>query len=465
MHASMKGGGGRTKAMDGKPPTGPVDIARSLDEGGWNGFQKWVLVFAALALAMDGVANQSLGLAVPALVKAWGVARSDFAFVSALNLVGVAVGTVIGGVMGDRLGRRAGLIFSLVVFGVATATGAMTSTPGELAALRFIDGLGIGGAIPNSAALITEFTPIRRRSVAIATTMAFIPVGGLLAGSLGAAVLPTMGWEALFLICGAAPLVLAAVFLVALPESPRFLLRRPDRKPELIKLLGRFGYGFSSDQTFTEEARAGRTPVTAVLGADIRRDTFCLWAGFFFCLMSSYTLFSWVPAMLSSLGMSLRNASLGITAFHLGGVIGSIVSGFVIQQMGSRPAAMAVGGGGVLAALTLGIMLSQGALIVVVMLPVLIALGFFIAGIHNAVYTLAAHIYPPFVRSTGVGAASAVGRLGAILSSFTGIITMESAGALGFFGAVAVLLGLSAIGILAMRRQMPRSAELTPAHA
>ena len=322
--------------MKDSAPAGPIDVVRSLDEGGWNAFQKSVLVFAALALAMDGVANQTLGLAVPSLVKAWGVARGDFASVSALNLVGVAIGTMIGGVIGDRFGRRVGMIASLALFGVMTAAGAFATSPGELAGLRFLDGLGIGGAIPNGAAMITEFTPIRRRSVAIAFSMAFIPVGGLLAGLLGATVLPDYGWQALFMICGLATLAVAALFIFVLPESPGYLLRQPHRKPELVRLLGRFGYGFSSDAEFAQEARAGHTPMTALFDKAIRFDTFALWVGFFFCLMASYSLFSWVPTLLASKGMNARNSSLGVTAFHLGGVIGGLVAGWVMQQFGSQ---------------------------------------------------------------------------------------------------------------------------------
>ncbi|MEO6338948.1 MAG: MFS transporter [Caulobacteraceae bacterium] len=443
--------------MQDSAPTGPIDVLRSLDEGGWNTFQKSVLVFAAMALAMDGIANQSLGLAVPSLVKAWNVARSDFASVSALNLVGVALGTLMGGLIGDRFGRRVGMIVSLALFGVMTAAGAFATSPGELAGMRFLDGLGIGGAIPNGAAMITEFTPIRRRSVAIAFSMAFIPVGGLLAGLLGATVLPDYGWQALFMICGAATLVLAVVFIFVLPESPGYLLRQPHRKHELIRLLGRFGYGFSSDAEFAQEARAGHTRMTALFDKHIRLDTLALWVGFFFCLMASYSLFSWVPTLLSTKGMDARASSLGVTAFHLGGVIGGLVAGWVMQQLGSRGATIVFTGGGVAAAVGLALLLSGGAVPSVAGL-VLIAEGFFIAGVHTAVYTLAATAYPPFVRATGVGTASAFGRLGAILSSYTGISTIEGGGGFTFFLVVGCMLGLSGLALVFMRKQLPKAA-------
>src|SRR5689334_10566308 len=124
---------------------GAIDVGRALDHGRWTGFQKWVLVLASLAFAVDGLANQVLGIAIPDLIKAWGVSREAFAPVRALGLIGVAIGASVGGVLGDRFGRRAGLIGSILLFGAATAAGAKAQGPGELIWFQLVSGLGIGG--------------------------------------------------------------------------------------------------------------------------------------------------------------------------------------------------------------------------------------------------------------------------------------------------------------------------------
>jgi MFS transporter, AAHS family, 4-hydroxybenzoate transporter len=438
-----------------------VDLARVLDEGRWSGFQKLLLAFAALAFAVDGLANQVLGLAIPALVQDWRAPREAFAPVAALGLVGVTFGTVLGGMIGDRFGRRIGLTGSVLFFGAMTAASAFANDVPTLAVLRLFDGLGIGGAIPNGAALISEFTPARRRSLAISLGMVFIPVGGLLSGVIGTLVLPTLGWRGLFLIAGVLPIVLGAVFMYALPESPRFLARRPERRAELMKVLGWCGHRFSTDCAFIEEqSLQGRTRLSVLFDKQTLQSTVALWSAFFFCLLASYTMFSWIPTMLSSEGFSLAATSAGATAFHFGGVAGGVIGGWLIGRYGSKTTVVGLAAGCVAGALALGLLSfdpAQGLTWVVI---ALIVEGFFIAGLHAGVYTLAAFIYPPYVRATGVGAASAAGRIGAVLSSFTGVITLQMGGASRYFIVIAGTAAIAMISVALIRQHIPGS---TPA--
>jgi AAHS family 4-hydroxybenzoate transporter-like MFS transporter len=443
--------------MSTNEPTTPIDLGKTLDEGHWSSFQKWVLFLAALAFALDGVANQSLAIAIPSLVEEWGIPRGDFAKVAALNLIGVAIGTVIGGVIGDKFGRKLGLICSIVLFGLMTGAGALATDVHTLMIVRFLDGLGIGGAIPSGAAIISEFTPIRRRSRAIAVGMVFIPVGGILAGSLGTFLLPAFGWRMVFVLIGAISVLVALLFCFMLPESPRFLLRRPDRRDELLRLLGRIGYGFSSDAVLVDRAQASsKAPVTALLGPETRRDTLALWTAFFFCLMASYTLFSWIPSMLREIGLGVAAANSGIMTFHIGGTIGGFLVGFLIERTGSKASWAGLALGGVACAVALAVLLYLDAPSNV-LLAVLVAEGFFIAGIHTAVYTLAAHVYPPFIRATGVGAASAFGRIGAVLSSYTGVMSLDIAGPTGFFYVIAAMLLVCFVAGTLIRNHVPAS--------
>ncbi len=317
----------------------PVDLGILLDTAPWSTYQKWVLGLSAIAFAVDGLANQVLGVAIPSLVAAWGVPRAEFASVAAAGLLGVALGTVGGGVLGDRIGRRWGLIAAMTLFGLATVATSLVHGVDALMALRFLDGLGIGGAIPSGAALISEFTPHRRRSRAIALGMVFIPVGGFLAGTLGSIILPGLGWRAYFLAAGILPLVAAVLFLFLLPESPRFMRLRQARKGELLTLLGRFGHRFESDTEFvdhTDDAQAERAPVKALLGPKVLRNTLGIWGAFFFCLMASYTMFSWVPTMLAGLHFDSVVTSIAISAFNFGGMLGGASCGFLIEKYGSR---------------------------------------------------------------------------------------------------------------------------------
>lgn len=434
-----------------------LDLNQMLDEGRWNGFQKRLLVLAALAFAVDGLANQVLGLALPSLIRDWGASREAFAPVAALGLIGVAVGTAAGGVLGDRFGRRAGLVGSVLLFGLVTTASAAAHGLNELIWLRFVAGLGIGGAIPNGAAFISEFTPMRHRSFAIAAGMVFIPIGGVLAGALGTFALPPWGWRGLFLISGILPAILGVLFLALLPESPRHLARRPGRHSQLVRLLGLCGHAVDGASTFVnEQGQRRHTPLGALLGKKMRADTLALWTAFFFCLLASYTMFSWVPTMLMGQGFTLRATSVGMTAFNIGGMIGGVSGGWLIGRFGSRVAVLGVAAGATLGAIALGLLPIDPRHGFSLALAALVIEGFFVGGLNNGMYTLAAFLYPPFVRATGVGAASAVGRIGAVLSSFTGVLTLRLGGASGYFIVIAVATGIAFIATSLIREQIPR---------
>jgi AAHS family 4-hydroxybenzoate transporter-like MFS transporter len=435
------------------------DITDAIDAAPWSPFQKWMLACFALVFAVDGLANQSLGIAVPALIADWEVARAAFAPVTAANLAGVALGSVLGGILGDRLGRRWALILAIVMFGLMTCASGLTQDPTQLMIVRFVDGLGIGAAIPNGAALIAEFAPKRRRGRAIAIGMVFIPIGGIIAGALGASVLETLGWQFMFFAAGSLPLLLALVFVFVLPESPSFL-HRAGKHEALIRLLQKCRIELQAGERFfiaETEGEKAATPLRILLSPAFRHQTLLLWGGFFTCLMASYTIFSWVPTMLSTLGFDLTMTSLGITTFHGGGVIGALISGVVLDRKGFSATHMTLAGCAAVIAAALAVMLSQNILAAAVILPMMLILGFCIAGLHNTLYTLAASTYPTAARATGVGIASATGRLGAVLSSFTGVIALDLGGSFAFFGVVACLLALCGISGWAARAKASES--------
>jgi AAHS family 4-hydroxybenzoate transporter-like MFS transporter len=435
------------------------DVTRAIDGGSWGSYQKRLLALAACAFAADGMANMVLGLAIPALVADWGAPREAFAAVAGAGLVGVTVGAACGGVLGDRFGRRTALIWAVALFGAMTAASAFVPGMSGLLLARLLGGLGIGGAIPNGAALIAEFTPARHRSLAIAIGMVFIAIGALLVGLIGTLVLPTLGWRGLFLITGVLPLLLLIVVLVWLPESPAFLVRRPERRAELLRLLGRCGHDARPNSTFVQEGPPhGRTALGALLREGMLGNTLLLWIAFFFCLLASYSMFSWIPTMLAGQGFALATTSLGMTAFNLGGVVGGVAGGWLIGRQGSRKSVLVLGIGEVVGALVLRVFPLSPSSGVALMLGALVVEGFFVAGLQNAVYTLSASIYPPFARATGVGTAAAVGRIGAVVSSYVGVFALQFGGASGYFLVIAGAAAIATAAMAIMGAQVPGAA-------
>ena len=433
-----------------------VDVASVLDEGRWSGYQKFLVVATALTIILDGLDNQLLGAAVPALMREWGVARSALAPVLTAGMVGMAVGGFIGGFVGDRLGRRVALLGSVVSFGLLTIMVSFAGSVFALGMLRFFAGLGLGGAMPNAAALASEYVPRRKRPFAVTLTIVCIPLGGSLAGLVGGQILPRFGWRALFLVGGIVPLVLTAVLLKVLPESPRYLARLPERWPELAALLRRLGHDVPGDAVFVDptEKSVSRASVRELFLPEFRGDTVALCGSFFFCLLAVYVGANWVPSMLSGAGFDVGTASYGLTAFNLGGVVGAILGAVLIMRLGSRltmlvMAAGAIAGAAVLAAMSIG---PQSAASVLAMLA---WTGGLINAVQTTMYALAAHVYPTSIRATGVGTTVAFGRLGGVLSPSVGSWALESGGASRYFGLIASMMTLAFIALASVNRHIP----------
>jgi AAHS family 4-hydroxybenzoate transporter-like MFS transporter len=438
-----------------------LDVDRILDEGRWSPYQKVVVALAALTIVFDGFDIQLLGFAVPALLTEWNLTRPQFAPVLALGLVGMTIGTAIGGMVGDRIGRRKSLIGAVTAFGAFTLAAALADGLWMLGALRFLAGLGLGAAMPNATALASEYVPVTHRPLAVTLTIVCIPIGGVVAGVVAAAVLPSLGWRALFAVGGFLPLAAAIVLWGALPESPRFLAERPACWPELTQLLRRFGREISAETRYLQRARDAsdvRIPLRAVYAPSRLWDTCAIAAAFFFCLLAVYSAFNWLPAMLTSAGFGSALASSGLTAFNLGGVVGAIAGALLIQRFGSRAAMTSLSAGAILGALALLTTPLGPAANTVVLIVLLTVTGGFINAVQTTSYALAAHLYPTSMRSSGVGNALAIGRVGAILSSFIGAWVLGLGGGPALFVLMAASMTVNLLALAVIRQHISATA-------
>src|SRR5687767_10649398 len=179
---------------------------------------------------------------MPTIMREWSAPRSAFAPVVSLGYLGMMIGGTLGGFAGDRIGRRVALLGCTVIFGAATIAVAAVNDVASLGMLRLLAGIGLGGAMPNAAALAAEYVPLRQRPFAVTLAIVCVPVGATLAGFAAIAVLPTIGWRGLFVIGGAVPVVGAVMLTQVMPESPRYLVRHQSRWPELAALLRRMGH-------------------------------------------------------------------------------------------------------------------------------------------------------------------------------------------------------------------------------
>ena len=428
-----------------------IDVAAILDDGAWSTYQKLLVGATALTIILDGLDNQLLAAAVPAMMREWSLPRPAFASVLAAGMIGMMIGGAIGGYIGDRVGRRVALLGSVVSFGTLTLLVTFAGGVPSLVTLRFLAGLGLGGAMPNAAALSSEYVPLRHRAFAVTLTIVCIPLGGTLAGVTGSLVLPQYGWRALFLVGGLVPLVLAALLFKVLPESPRFLARQRARWRELAALLTRLGHDVPADAAFADarEPSVAQASVRSLLVPEFRRDTIALCGSFFFCLLSVYVGVNWVPSLLTTAGFGAGVASSGLTAFNFGGVVGAVLGAILIGRFGSRITMLAMSAGAIAGAALLA-SVSIGAQSTVAMLAMLAWTGGLINAVQTTMYALAAHVYPTGIRATGVGTAVAFGRVGGVVSPYAGARALDQGGPALLFafiaaGMTAVLAALAAV--------------------
>lgn len=393
-----------------------------------------VLTLAALAFLADGVGTQAMGLALPALIADWHLPRAAFASPTALGLVGFALGAFAGGVAGDRFGPLRAMLGALLIMGLCTAGCALAHGLAELSGWRVLAGVGLGASLPIAASLIAEHSPAGQRSVWLAAGLALLPVGGFAVGFAAAAILPAYGWRGLFAVSGGFALALAAIGLVAVS-------------------LGGAASTHDGAAVVSGQQSGGRRRGLGVSA----RDTAGLALAFFFTVLLYYSMFSWAPTVLSSHGLALPVVSRTLALFSVGGLIGGLLAGFVVQRLGSRLCLMLLAGVAILCALALPTSIGAvgsagvGALGAVVGL-----LGVSVIGIQTLLYALGAQLYPLEHRTLGLGVCVGCGRLGAIASSYTGVLTLDLGGARGFCGALAGAALLTVTAGVLVSKQIPR---------
>ena len=308
-------------------------------------------------------------------------------------------------------------------------------------------------SMPNAATLASEYVPARNRPLAVTLTIVSIPLGGALAGELAAAVIPVFGWRLLFAAGGLISIAAAALLWFLLPESPTFLARHRDTWPQLIRILRRSGHVVPDDAVFAarETNRQTRGGFRRLFAGDLARDTIAIWIAFFFGLMTYYVVVLLLPALLTApeAGFSQPTASRALAMWNYGGVLAAVLGAVAIQRVGSRVAMLSMAAAAIICGSALALIPLEPGRTTTLLFVILLA-GAFVNGVQTTMYALVAHIYPADIRSSGVGTAVAIGRIGNVLAAYAGSIAIDRGGTTGYFFTwsgfmLVVLLALASI--------------------
>jgi len=423
-----------------------------IEENPMGGFQKLIMLVCALVIVFDGFDVLAIAFAAPAISAELGINKAQLGPIFSSGLLGMMIGALILGPVGDKYGRRRAILVSVFVFGLCTLLTGLADNFDELMLLRFLTGLGLGGAMPNITALLTEYVSNRKRNIAIAVIFLGMPLGGISGGLMAAEMIPAFGWPSLFFVGGLMPLILLPLLIIWLPESPRFLVENSTDNDKLLLNIARKieqKKVLPDNSVFVHERIDEKHfPVKALFIKGMARDTLLLWAAFFFNLMVAYFLYTWIPTLLVNEGYSLKQATGTVVILNVGGALAPFIFAKLIVKWGSHKVLTSCFILGGLSMMVIG----QVANSLFLVMSLSFFAGFFIVGGQVSINALASYIYPSHIRSTGVGWALGIGRAGSIIGPlFAGFLVTMALGLSSYFTIFGLLCLLTSTSIYFIR--------------
>jgi AAHS family 4-hydroxybenzoate transporter-like MFS transporter len=423
-----------------------------LDQVRFGAYQVRVVVLCFLVTTLDGFDTQAIAFTGPALAEALGVGPRGLAPIITAGVAGMALGAVLFGPLGDRYGRRVAVLLATAVFGVFSLATAFAVSVEQLMVLRFLTGIGMGGAAPNIYTLASEFSPNRHRGLVMLLAGLGLPVGAILGGLIAGRVIPVWGWQGVFVIGGVAPLLALPALMWVFPESPYYLARR-DLHAKLRRMLVRVSPTAppSADAVFTLPEAPTRAGAAALLAPQLRRNTLAIWGTYFFNWVAWFGLVLWIPSVLTAAGLPKEQAGLATVTLNGAALVFMLPLAWLLPRLPVQRVILLLLAGAVvisaaLAAATAGTGTNWSLVFALVGFS-----GLFVGGPQIALNYLAVSIYPTAVRASGVGWAIGMGRLGTVAGGAAGGLVLADYGARGFFVALTLPLLLAGLAALLVR--------------
>ncbi len=403
------------------PPTSAsrINIGELLDNSSVGPLQIRVFILCMISLIMDGFDVQAMGYVGPAVRAEMGLSPGQFGAILSATNVGVLIGSLGLSMVADKIGRRPVLIGATMFFAVLTLAAAFARNYQELLWLRFIGGIGMGCIIPNSTALVGEFSPKRSRvTLTMCITVGFT-IGGALGGFVARWMIPAYGWRSVLIFGGAVPMVIALLMAWGLPESLQFLAVRRRRLDLLAKWLKQLDPRIqisAATEFVTRETSRGGMPFIHLFREGRAAATVLLWLVNFTNLLNLYFLSGWLTTVMTNMGYEQGTAVLIGTTLQVGGTIGTFGLAWLISKRGFVPMLTATFA---VAAVSIAAIGMPGLSLTMLTVIVFIA-GWCVVGGQPGVNTLAATYYPTYLRTTGIGWGLGIGRIGAIAGPMIG---------------------------------------------
>ncbi|WP_051103446.1 MFS transporter [Sphingomonas sp. PR090111-T3T-6A] len=443
-----------------------IDVAATIDAASISPLQWRVFTLTLIASIFDGFDTMVMSFLAPAITKEWGVSHASFGLVFSATLLGAAIGAASLGLLADRVGRKNLVMAAILWFGALTISCAFATGITSLVLLRFLAGLGLGGAFPNMLAIAAEYAPARRRSTIVSIITWGTPLGAVLGGLLAPTMLAVADWRAMLLVAGIAPVLLVPLLAIGMPESIRFLALKHGADLRLRTILLRIAPALpatSATRFVLPERNVARATIGALFRDGLAAGTILLSAAMFTSLLLSFMLVNWTPTLLERAGIPMSDAILGTIILNLSGIVGSLAIARVVDGRMRGSAVLALSYlCAVASILCAGAATMIDGVPLVLLMASLAASGFFLIGSQITLSAYITAFFPTALRGTGIGFNNAVARCGSLLGPALGGILLSAKidpAHILFAGVIPGMLSAIALAFLATQ-QAPAPAHL-----
>ncbi len=375
-----------------------------------------LLFWCTFIIAFDGYDLVLYGSVVPYLIEEWSLTTVEAGAIGSYGYIGVMVGAISFGILADRIGRKNVIMLCIVLFSLFTAFCGFAPNPETFSIYRFIAGLGLGGIMPNIIALMTDYAPKTSRSILVSIVLCGYSVGGMLAPTLSIFLIPQFGWEVIFWIAGI-PLLFLPLMYKQIPETPNFLIAK-GRNLELGTVLAKVSpnFTFTQNDKFEERMNIESGSSVGQLFKNKRGlSTSMIWIAFFMSLLMVYGLNTWLPKLMIEAGYALDSSLTFLIVLNFGAIVGTLIIGRLADKWGPKKMLIPMYIVGAICIVMLGFKTNLFFLYVLVAMA-----GACTIGAQNIANAFVSQYYPPSIRSTALGVASGVGRIGAIVAPTLG---------------------------------------------
>ncbi|HUA18778.1 MAG TPA: MFS transporter [Bryobacteraceae bacterium] len=396
-----------------------VSFRVALDARPLTGFHIRMVAIAVLLLLTEGFDSQAIGYVAPALRDLLHLTPLQMGSALSVGLFGLTLGALVFSPLADRFKTRGLLVVCILICGVSTLATIWVSSLDMLIALRFLTGFGVGGVMPQAIGVVSEYAPTRCRTLIVTIAGAGFSLGGVVGGTVSAALIPKYGWQSVLAFGGVAALLMLPFAMWSFPNSLPQLLNSAEPRTELKKVVALLAPGWREPQVAA--VKEEHFPVRILFEGGYSGRTLLIWTAYLMNIMALYFILNWLPSVLKAGGLSIARSSVITSLYSAGGIVGGLLLAYLSDKTKPQWMLGIAFVGSALCLLGLG---SAGANAVLLTVGA-IGAGFCTIGGQNAMNAFTSAYYPAAARATGLGWALGVGRCGSILGPYLGGVLLQ----------------------------------------